>query len=257
MVLYKGSDFGVENIAVTSVYAGTQLTAEEAMALTLPNYTPLACSVELRDNVTVSSMVGDFSDVVGQDIIGHKLCDNPTNNYGDVLGVCEDTECHMFVGDSMTGGNTNAGSGTGGDRVETAPIAIDPPSLPMVTDEEAPTMVDVDEGYSAVYSACNGLEDGIQYILPYGELSETWPLLPVMCNDGNTILDASLSFERYEKYFSSLYMYDIGIAGPELDDFVSWREWFSPLESSQEFVYGVSDDCSSQCLTDDSAHEVA
>ncbi len=38
------------------------------------------------------------------------------------------------------------------------------------------------------------------------------------CNNGNTILDATLSFERYSKYFSSLYMYDIGIAGPDLNE---------------------------------------
>jgi len=259
MVLYRGCEFTIENVAVSSVYAGTQLTANEAMSLTLPNYTPLACSVELRDNATVTSL-SDFADVIGHDVIGHKLCNNPTNNFGDLLGECESSECRMFDGDSMTGSsgsNSMAGSGSGGDRVETAPISVDPPSLPMAIDEEAPAVFEVDAGYAAVYSACNGLSDGVQYILPYGELNEEHPLLPVMCNAGNTILDASLSFDRYAKYFSSLYMYDVGIAGPELDDFVSWRDWFLPMEDSGEFVYGVSDDCSSECLTDDSVHETA
>merc|ERR1719295_209743 len=108
----------------------------------------------------------------------------------------------------------------------------------------------VADGYVDVHTACNQLEDGVQYILPYGSSDDNYDLLPVVCNDGNTILDPSLSFERYRQYFSSLYMYDEGIAGPELDDFSSWREWWLPLESSEQFIYGVSDDCSSSCLTD-------
>eukprot|EP00484_Ammonia_sp_Unknown_P020063 CAMPEP_0197030868 /NCGR_PEP_ID=MMETSP1384-20130603/10007_1 /TAXON_ID=29189 /ORGANISM="Ammonia sp." /LENGTH=1847 /DNA_ID=CAMNT_0042460297 /DNA_START=328 /DNA_END=5871 /DNA_ORIENTATION=- len=260
MVLYKGNEFGLSNINVKSVYAGTQLTAQQAQALTLPNIMPLACSVELRDEAVVTSLSGfdDFADVVGNDIIGHKLCDNPTNNYGTVLGVCEDPSCRMYDGDTMDGSNPagpNAGTSTGGDRIETAPVAVDPPSDPLVYDAESDDIqfedVEVPEGSVGIRSACNGLEDGVQYILPYGTFNEeTAPLLPVVCNDGNTILDASLSFERYSHYFSSLYMYDVGIAGPELDDFSTWREWYLPLEDSANFIYGVSDDCSSQCLSD-------
>ncbi len=62
-------------------------------------------------------------------------------------------------------------------------------------------------------SACNDVsENGIQYILPCGLYDiNNFPLLPVICNNGNTILNPILSFERYSKYFSSFYMYDIGI----------------------------------------------
>jgi len=103
-----------------------------------------------------------------------------------------------------------------------------------------------------VASACrDGLEltpDGVAYILPYGIYdADTFPLLPVRCDGDATILDASLSFERYQKYFSSLYLYDTAIAGPALDDFVSWREWFLPVENrdvKQVFAFGTSEDCS-------------
>eukprot|EP00486_Rosalina_sp_Unknown_P011600 CAMPEP_0201592860 /NCGR_PEP_ID=MMETSP0190_2-20130828/190632_1 /ASSEMBLY_ACC=CAM_ASM_000263 /TAXON_ID=37353 /ORGANISM="Rosalina sp." /LENGTH=876 /DNA_ID=CAMNT_0048051805 /DNA_START=469 /DNA_END=3099 /DNA_ORIENTATION=- len=195
MVLYKGNEFGLSNINVKSVYAGTQLTATEAQALTLPNEMPLACSVELRDEAIVTSDV-EFADIVGQDVIGHKLCNNPTNNYGDLLGSCDVESCHMYDGDTMQGSATG---GTGGDRVETAPVAIDPPTDPLMYDSEADetqfTDITVPDGSIGIKSACNDLEDGIQYILPYGEYNEeTAPLLPVMCNGGNTILDPSLNF---------------------------------------------------------------
>lgn len=261
MVLYKGNQFAVGNIAVHSVHAGSQMTASQAQSLTLPNLMPLACSVEQRDGANITSLSGNtqFEDVVGSDIIGHKLCDNPTNNYGDLLGVCDESDCAMFDGDTMNGkgssfhspAHSSYGSSSGGERVESAPIAVDPPSIPMVytpgDDEMSLDDINVAEGFVAVHSACNLLEDGIHYILPYG--SEDGHLLPVVCNDGNTILDPSLSFERYQSYFSSLYMYDEGIAGPELDDFASWREWFLPLESSEKYIYGVSDVCKNMlCL---------
>ena len=249
MVLYKGNHFAVGDIAVRSVYAGTQLTASQAQDLTLPNLMPLACSVEQRDGANITSLSGNvrFEDVVGSDILGHKLCNNPTNNYGDLLGVCNDTECAMFEGDTMNGqhstGSVSGSSSSGGDRVETAPIAVDPPSVPMVfTPIDGEGTFDgssVADGFVAVHSACNFLEDGLQFILPYG--SQEGRLLPVVCNEGNTILDPSLSFERYGEYFSSLYMYDEGIAGPDLDDFASWREWYLPFESAEQFIYGVSD----------------
>eukprot|EP01084_Bolivina_argentea_P134567 237340_1 len=53
-------------------------------------------------------------------------------------------------------------------------------------------------GDVSVSSACNKLEDGLQYILPYGLYDEElYPLLPVICSAGATILNPSLSFERY------------------------------------------------------------
>ena len=259
MVLYKGNEFGLSNINVKSIYAGTQLTAKEAQSLTLPNNMPLACSVELRDEAIVTSISDgfdddDFSDIIGTDVIGHKLCNNPTNNYGDLLGICDDESCHMYDGDTMTGVAEGSGTSTGGDRVETAPVAVDPPKDPLIYDGDDDIQfidITIPDGNIGIKSACNNLDDGLQYILPYGTFNEnTQPLLPVMCNDGNTILDPSLSFERYSNYFTSLYMYDIGIAGPDLDDFHSWREWYLPFESSENFIYGVSDDCSSQCLSE-------
>ena len=110
----------------------------------------------------------------------------------------------------------------------------------------------IDTDTISIYSACNTLQDGIQYILPYGDFSSTLhPLLPVTCNDGNTILNPSLSFETYQYYFSSLYMYDIGIAGPNLDDFSNWRQWYLPQITDDtkmtDYTYGISPDCSSTC----------
>ncbi len=58
--------------------------------------------------------------------------------------------------------------------------------------------------------------DGLQYILSYGQFDEElYPLLPVICDNGNTILHISLqnNMERYNQYFRSLYMYDIDIIG--------------------------------------------
>jgi len=261
MVLYKGNNFGLSNIEVKSIYAGTQITVERAQALTLPNNMPLACSVELRDEAVVYSLLSpdddtpEFADIVGYDVIGHKLCDNPTNNYGTLLGMCDVSACQMYPGDTLDGvavGSSSGGSSTGGNRVETAPIAVDPPTDPLVY---SPDMsyedVSIPDGKVGVKSACNYLDDGLQYVLPYGTFDEeSAPLLPVMCSQGNTILDASLSFERYSQYFTSLYMYDVGIAGPTLDDFSTWRQWYLPLESSDDFLYGVADDCATQCVTD-------
>eukprot|EP01084_Bolivina_argentea_P286092 490717_1 len=110
----------------------------------------------------------------------------------------------------------------------------------------------------SIYTACNTLPNGLQYILPYGDFSSTThPLLPVTCSNGNTILDPSLSFTTYTYYFSSLYMYDIGIAGPDLNDFSTWREWYLPdindendnNQNKDIYMYGISDDCESECLT--------
>eukprot|EP01084_Bolivina_argentea_P307311 531140_1 len=143
---------------------------------------------------------------------------------------------------------------TGGHRVETAPVAVEAPTLLLDTSDDTFEFVDVfiPDGSIGISSACNYLEDGVQYILPYGDFDEnSRPLLPVVCNGGNTILDPTLSFSRYSAYFSSLYMYDVGIAGPVIDDFATWRSWYLPYESSEDFRYGVSDDCSSQCMTDE------
>jgi len=49
-------------------------------------------------------------------------------------------------------------------------------------------------------------------------------------------------------------MYDIGIGGPNLDDFSNWRQWYLPELSEEdklskyELMYGVSEDCTSSCL---------
>lgn len=110
----------------------------------------------------------------------------------------------------------------------------------------------------SIYSACNTLQDGLQYILPYGDFElDFHPLLPVTCSNGNTILNPSLSFQTYQYYFSSLYMYDIGIAGPNLDDFSNWRQWYLPQLSEEDKLntlqlqYGISSDCSSACTYND------
>merc|ERR1719361_2515740 len=156
------------------------MTASQAQSLTLPNLMPLACSVERRDGANITSLSGNalFEDVVGSDILGHKLCNNPTNNYGDLLGVCDDSDCSMFEGDTMNGQSTssgsnsgsksgsNSGSNSGGDREESAPIAVGPPSIPMIytmDNHHSNTTTTVADGYVVVHTACNLLEDGVQY----------------------------------------------------------------------------------------------
>eukprot|EP01084_Bolivina_argentea_P286091 490715_1 len=110
----------------------------------------------------------------------------------------------------------------------------------------------------SIYTACNTLPNGLQYILPYGDFSSTThPLLPVTCSNGNTILDPSLSFTTYTYYFSSLYMYDIGIGGPDLNDFNSWRQWYLPeisitdKQNTYNIQYGISEDCTNTCQYND------
>ncbi len=59
---------------------------------------------------------------------------------------------------------------------------MDPPSDPLIyigdeTDDDIPP----DDGSISIKSSCNNLENGLQYILPYGIFDdEMYPLLPVM-----------------------------------------------------------------------------
>eukprot|EP01083_Nonionella_stella_P280712 954966_1 len=164
---------------------------------------PLACSVELRDDANVTSVNdNEFNDIIGIDIIGHKLCNNPTNKYGDVLGICDIENCHMYDGDTMDGkplttepattepattepaieesqSSGSGGNNEGGGRIETAPVAVDPPSDPLIYIPENEYIdVDIPSGSIGVGSSCNNLENGLQYILPYGIFDEDlYPLL--------------------------------------------------------------------------------
>ncbi len=94
----------------------------------------------------------------------------------------------MYAGDTMSGKDAvtvpptdllteaytddeDSGDNTGGDRVETAPIAVNPPALPLTydnTDSNGFADIDVPLESIGITSACNYLSDGIQYILPYG-----------------------------------------------------------------------------------------
>jgi len=85
-----------------------------------------------------------------------------------------------------------------------------------------------------IASSCNAKKDGLHYIKPtkYGEV------IPVICNDGFTMLDASLNFDSLATYFSSIYQYgnaDKTIYGTDCGDDAGWREWYSPANKNTKF----------------------
>ncbi len=53
-------------------------------------------------------------------------------------------------------------------------------------------------------------------------------------------------------------MYDIGIAGHDLNDFNTWREWYLPNIDSEkdDYIYGISSDCSTECITNNAANDI-
>ena len=103
--------------------------------------------------------------------------------------------------------------------------------------------------------SCSDVADGLRYIQPFS----SGPALPVVCNNGFAVLDASLSLDSYKNYFSSftfsrqtgglshrqisvLSEFDCDpkvtqtkkaiIGLPELEDFSNWDEWWLPAANN-------------------------
>lgn len=92
---------------------------------------------------------------------------------------------------------------------------------------------DNDGNLIEIHNSCINLDDGMFYIKP----TEEGPVIPVICSKSYTMIDISLHFGNIAHYFSS-YDYsksDTYIIGPELDDMVSWREWWTPADDTYLF----------------------
>eukprot|EP01084_Bolivina_argentea_P276315 471466_1 len=114
-----------------------------------------------------------------------------------------------------------------------------------------------------LHSSCNDLDDGLRYILP----KETGNVIPVICNNGYTIIDISLNQDVISTYFSSFdnkysqptdtHMMtndgnDFMIYGTECGDLSSWRSFWTPAD--KDTLFRVSPDCV-QCETSHSYDE--
>lgn len=118
--------------------------------------------------------------------------------------------------------------------------------------------------YQTLPSSCLSLSDGEHYVQPLttaelqkqtGDDTAVAHPIRVLCDDGYMILDPSLD-KNVEIYFSSFHSYHYAFAGPDLDDHVTWKEWFLPsrydssINVDNEDNYGIigsrltlSDDC--------------
>ena len=99
-----------------------------------------------------------------------------------------------------------------------------------------------------ISSSCNDKEaNGLYYIKP----TKNGQVIPVICNNGYTMLDASLNFDAVSSYFTSLYRYgndDKIMYGTDCSDSSGWRDWFIPANEITKFR--VARDCL-QCTTGD------
>ena len=107
-------------------------------------------------------------------------------------------------------------------------------------------------GSDSIYipSSCDNLVDGVHYVKP----SSDGEVIPVVCNDGYTIINLQLNQESVASYFTSWYQThwdENGIFSPDCDVLIdsdetdnggtSWRDWWSPATSDTKFR--VSKDC--------------
>jgi len=102
---------------------------------------------------------------------------------------------------------------------------------------------DLTPSSSQLYTACNNLDDGVQWIRPIGgnkENGEEYPNIQVQCVDGWTILNYNLD-SYISQYFSSFTSWTEFVASSELDDRVGWTDWFIPTTETTKFR--VSADC--------------
>ena len=86
-----------------------------------------------------------------------------------------------------------------------------------------------------ISSSCNDKErDGLYYIKP----TPNGEIIPVICNNGYTMLDASLNFDIIESYFTSMYRYgndDKIMYGTDCSDSSGWRDWYIPAKDDTKF----------------------
>ena len=92
-----------------------------------------------------------------------------------------------------------------------------------------------------ISSSCNDKEvDGLYYIKP----THQGEVIPVICNNGYTMIDASLNFDSIASYLTSLYRYgndDKAMYGTDCADNGGWRDWWTPANDLTKFR--VARDC--------------
>ena len=76
LVVYEGCDVVMDNVAVDAIRAGTALSEEEVEGLQLPNLTPKACGLDIRNDTVVSFDDDGVGIIRGDDINGFETCDD-------------------------------------------------------------------------------------------------------------------------------------------------------------------------------------
>ena len=224
VIVYKGSNIGATNVRTRNIQAGSSMTQSNVEGLTLPNYTPLACSIELRGDANIYSTVDreDLGDLTGHFIIGYDLCSDEDDNQYQRIGQCQ--WCYNK--------NANSDLDTNGGVIFTSPHDEENDSVRQQVD---------------IASDCTDLNDGLQYILPDPSIGT---VIPVTCDNGWTMLNGELTPNIYDYFTSySLSHRDPTIILPNTDDHTSWRDWFIPADENT--LFRVAEDCST-CLADDS-----
>ena len=102
------------------------------------------------------------------------------------------------------------------------------------------------------------MEDGEHYLQPlsnseYKELKGADAVAPVVkakCADGYTIINPKKD-SNWESMFSTFHTYHVTYSGPDLNDHVTWEEWFLPSTLDDDMTFSVSEDCSTCLDTDD------
>eukprot|EP01083_Nonionella_stella_P256327 878687_1 len=95
---------------------------------------------------------------------------------------------------------------------------------------------DTSEYTTTIYSSCNDIKkDGLYYIKPIPDL----PVLPVICSNGYTMLDASLDINlKTLPFFLSSWDYprlNTYYILSRLDDENTFREWYLPSDENTKF----------------------
>ena len=93
-----------------------------------------------------------------------------------------------------------------------------------------------DTMHTTIHSSCNDIRvNGLYYIKPLPDL----PILPVICSNGYSMLDASLD-ANLQSYPSHLSSWDYGRTNTDhilsqLDDLSTFREWFIASDKNTKF----------------------
>ena len=97
----------------------------------------------------------------------------------------------------------------------------------------------------SIATSCNDLADGVHYIKP----SKDGEIIPVVCDNGYTMINLNLNQDSISSYFTSWYQTheeENGVFSPDCDidtAETSWRDWWEPATSETNFR--VSPDCTS------------